>query len=620
MMRSSYLISSRLAPPSGAALALVAMFWAAPMAQGIVINAYQPARHDRFASGFPAAPVANLDPSFIGAGYDWSGVGWWSNDIPLGNGESRGYALLSDRYFLYARHYPPAIGGTLNFLAADGTVHGYVVGSLSGALPAGTSSDLAVGMFTEPIPDDVGITPYTILFKGYSTAAYVGLDLLQYGRGDLPPTLTSPRIGRNEVDSVIQSPEGSGLYYYTFLYDTTTPDRTELFGGDSGSPSFYVEVDDQTGQPKRMYLAGAHYATAAGEYGLDSMLAMMLPAVVRQMAATGDLPYVWTPVTATWTGAISARWGLMGNWSPTPGAIANDVFSSGLLTTAASVLFDAELAQRFAVELTSDRSVTGITFRGSAASDPFTLYGSGKLTIGESGLRNEHALTATLNNPIALRSSQRWDVGAGGVFVGGAIDTGSSTTNRFLWLIDGSGDTTLASSLSGTANLSKRGAGTLTLSGSLSWAQGSAMWVEEGTLRYALSAPAVLATGSLLRVSPGATVELTGVNSALGNGSQFVDVVVDGTILVPVGADQITGDLWGSGEVIVEGKLTIYGGGTSGALGTSGSSGPTGSNSPLSFTVVPEPSTTALLAVTSLGAGALFWLRRTRPLGRKTGR
>lgn len=610
MMRSSLPALSRFVRTATAALVLGAMLCAAPTALGIEINAYQPARHDRFSSGFPSAPVANMDPSFIGAGYDWSGVGWWSNDIPLGNGESRGYALLGERYFLYARHYPPAIGGTINFMAADGTIHGYVVGALSGALPGGTSSDLAVGMFTEPIPDDVAITPYTILFKGYSTSAYFGLDLLQYGRGNLPPTLTSPRIGRNEVDSVIQDPDGSGIYYYTFRYDKTTPDRPELFGGDSGSPSFYIEVDDQPGQPKKMYLAGAHYATAAGEYGLDSMLAMMLPEVLRYMAATGDLPRVWTPVTATWIGKNSERWGLASNWSPWSGAIANDVFTSGLLTTAASVLFDAGLAQRHDIELTTDRSVTGITFRGSAAQSPFTLFGSGKLSIGESGLRNEHALAATLNNPIALRSSQRWDVGAGGVFVGGTIDTGSSTTNRYLWLIDGAGDTTLASAVSGTGNLSKYGSGTLTFSGSLAWGQGSAMLVNEGTLRYELSAPTTIAAGNLLRVGPGATVELTGIHSALGNGSQFVDVLVDGTILVPVGADQITGDLWGSGEVIVEGKLTIYGGGTSGTLSETTSGGSSGSGLTPSFTVVPEPSTTALAAIAALLLGMLVAAKR----------
>ena len=51
----------------------------------------------------------------------------------------------------------------------------------------------------------------------------------------------------------------------SYLYDTTTPDRTQLNSGDSGSPSFIV-----TGSPGVMYLAGAHYADCdAGYSGWD---------------------------------------------------------------------------------------------------------------------------------------------------------------------------------------------------------------------------------------------------------------------------------------------------------------------------------------------------------------
>ena len=37
---------------------------------------YSDADNNRFASGYPNNPVPNTSPSFIGAGYDWSGVGW----------------------------------------------------------------------------------------------------------------------------------------------------------------------------------------------------------------------------------------------------------------------------------------------------------------------------------------------------------------------------------------------------------------------------------------------------------------------------------------------------------------------------------------------------------------
>jgi hypothetical protein len=49
----------------------------------ITITAYSDTVNDRFSSGFPLAPIANADGSFIGYGLDFSGVGW-STTIPGG--------------------------------------------------------------------------------------------------------------------------------------------------------------------------------------------------------------------------------------------------------------------------------------------------------------------------------------------------------------------------------------------------------------------------------------------------------------------------------------------------------------------------------------------------------
>ena len=58
------------------ALVWILALWSAP-AVAITINDSTAARNDRFASGYPNGPlVPNTDPSFIGLGYDWSGVGW----------------------------------------------------------------------------------------------------------------------------------------------------------------------------------------------------------------------------------------------------------------------------------------------------------------------------------------------------------------------------------------------------------------------------------------------------------------------------------------------------------------------------------------------------------------
>ena len=73
--------------------------WSAP-AVAITINDFTVTRNDRFASGYPNGPlVPNTDPSFIGIGYDWSGVGWY-----MTNGDIT-YALITPRQMLIANHY-----------------------------------------------------------------------------------------------------------------------------------------------------------------------------------------------------------------------------------------------------------------------------------------------------------------------------------------------------------------------------------------------------------------------------------------------------------------------------------------------------------------------------------
>jgi len=132
------------------------------VALGLEVNDYSPARNDRFSSGYPASPVANTSSEFIGSGYDWSGVGWRSGD------GSRSYALLDSRHFLYAAHYSPGSGATIQFASTDGPVKSYVVGDLSGSL----QGDLAIGTFTAPIPKQDNVHPYPILFQGYLADTY----------------------------------------------------------------------------------------------------------------------------------------------------------------------------------------------------------------------------------------------------------------------------------------------------------------------------------------------------------------------------------------------------------------------------------------------------------------
>ena len=96
----------RSALPSGGELDSVA--------RALDITGYSATVNDRFSSGFPTAPIANTDASFIGLPYDWSGVGWSATD------GTKGFGFISPQHYLVARHYGGA--STIRFVSPDGTL------------------------------------------------------------------------------------------------------------------------------------------------------------------------------------------------------------------------------------------------------------------------------------------------------------------------------------------------------------------------------------------------------------------------------------------------------------------------------------------------------------------
>jgi autotransporter-associated beta strand protein len=503
------------------------------LASALTINGYDPTRHNRFSSGYPTAPVANTDADFIGLGYDWSGVGWSATN------SSQSVVLLGPQHFLYANHYPPS--ATLQFCSSDGELKSYDVQTLSGSLGPSTTSDLAVGVLSEPIPSTDNVTYYSILFLGYSPASYYDYDLYVYG--------FTARIGIGSIDSVVNgitTKDGvfhSG-YYFGYPFDTTTPDLATLQTGDSGSPSFLY--DDAT---KQLYIAGAHFATSSTE-GYDSALPLMLKYVNAYMAQTGYLPYVYTPVTAAWTGASSSSWGGGSNWSPSQ--VPLDVLSGGDVMSCASVLFDGAATTRLSINLNGNRTVTSITFAAADGANAFTISqgSSGTLTIGEAGITNNDDEVQTFNCPIKLRSSQRWDVGQGGLLVGGSINTGTDN----LLVIEGEGNVTLSGAISGSGGIAKHGSGTLTLGNSSNSYTGTT-WIIAGIL--ALGNNAAI-PGSSAVVVNGGTLDLSGLSIASetltisGSGSGGIGAIVN---------SNTTGTAISSGAVILSGNAVIGGSG-----------------------------------------------------------
>ena len=201
---------------------------------------------------------------------------------------------------------------------------------------------------------------------------------------------------------------------------------------------------------------------------VDTFLALLLPTLDANMGPSGFLPSVYTPVTATWSGSGGSSWASGGNWSG--GTVPADVMTSGSVTTCASVLFDSSAASQRTIALGGSQTVTSITFLSSGSGpQPFTITGSSTdlLTIGEAGISNQDAVAQNINCPVALRTSQCWNVGAGGLSVSGPINLGSVSATGNLLLVEGTGNTLLSGAITGSSgSLAVYGGGTVTLSNS----------------------------------------------------------------------------------------------------------------------------------------------------------
>ncbi len=210
-------------------------------APALTIVDFDATLHDVYQSDWgTTSPVPNANPSFVGAGLDFSGVGW--------NG-TRNVALISDTHLAYASHFPAAESYEF-FSPISGQSVTYYVDAVAGSsIP---NSDIRIA----PIFQDEnytiagldaadGITSYSIA-TWPAPGDFVGADLLVYGRGP-----DGPRLGTDIVEGIIIAPSDPPyLYIYT---QGTEQGEAFLETGDSGGPSFVVVEGQRT-------FAGIHYA------------------------------------------------------------------------------------------------------------------------------------------------------------------------------------------------------------------------------------------------------------------------------------------------------------------------------------------------------------------------
>lgn len=164
---------------------------AATTARALTIVGHDASTNDRFSSGYASNPVANTSASFLGHGYDLSGVGW-NPDSPMSN-----FAMISNQFFVYSTHAGP--GSMMNFFSPTQGVVSYAVSATNYAFTYnGQVSDFRVGRLAAALDPAHGITSYPVLDLpaiGY----YTGLSVLIYGHGG--GVNSSPRLGANVVDA-----------------------------------------------------------------------------------------------------------------------------------------------------------------------------------------------------------------------------------------------------------------------------------------------------------------------------------------------------------------------------------------------------------------------------------
>jgi hypothetical protein len=248
-------ILSRFRSRVGAIAVFAFVFCAFEAKAELTVQGYSPATaalYDRFLN----------DPSFIGSGYNWSGVG---RGIAIAGDNSviqtGGWGtMISPSYFISANHFSPAVIGAnaLRFYYTNNPAGGFEdhtftsVGKIAG-------SDLWLGKLNTPVSSNVAKYPVMSIPSTPQTpfAGYGGLPLKIFGLSSASPgNDTSMRLGTNNIDlhnglgsnltPVVQAnigviPNNSIGYTYTFDYTTGAGwGEAKLESGDSGAPNFYM--------------------------------------------------------------------------------------------------------------------------------------------------------------------------------------------------------------------------------------------------------------------------------------------------------------------------------------------------------------------------------------------
>lgn len=454
--------------PAFAAL-LFASLWPAAALQ---VTNYSSAVNDRFSSGFATNPVANTNVSFVGAGYDWSGVAWSTTTHAAGS--YKGFGMLSPQHFLTAQHYEYTNNSEkttgVRLLGLDGSVVSQPVAAVTNlgyglilANYGNTNYDLALGRLDNSITQPANVFRMGVLdLYSTSTASnvsvYNSLPLVVYGRGSV--STASPRVAGAAV--ALSTNLGGNPQQSILLVGKQT---VQLEAGDSGSPLLHGWTNANGG--KELAVVGLNSAVNA-DFNFMSLLAV--PGAMANANATmtqdGFALRVVGNSSNTWVGSSSTSIGDRRAWGVNaPGTAPSDRY----------VTFDGATAgNNRAVNVDSAANLRGLYFRSTANSSlGFTLAGASTLTIGRGGVVNYDIARQTFTANLTLGDHQYWDGGAGG------ITLSNLNSNGKLLEVTGAGTNRITGNMSGSGGLAVSG-GRLEVTASNSYT--GATWVHGGRL------------------------------------------------------------------------------------------------------------------------------------------
>jgi autotransporter-associated beta strand protein len=496
----------------------------------INIENYSPAKNNLFASGFLSDdPIRNANPQFVGAGYDWSAIGWITD---AQSGRVTSFSLITPLHTLSATHNPiTVLGSNARMVNSDGEVLDINLRGTSNSPVNG--GDLNFAPLSRAVTSSEGIVPLRVL--DISTSNYVGQNVFVVGSDE-------QSAGTQVATSRVQT-ASSALAGLATTSQSSSLSFQGWEGGDSGSPALIPYEGKLTMAGTAWYAAG---------------ISSLLPGTTYNPVNQINSYLFWTGYALKWTiydnpadAANTANVWTGNGGSGAIGDAANWQYSSSISNR--PVVFDSSSSAQAAVQLPTNASLRGILFRNSAGSDGFSFSGTGTLTLGATGIRNEASGTQIFDVPIQLGGSQNWEAENGNLEFNGRINTAG-----YLLAIGGARDTTIRGVISGSGGLAKDGAGTLTLTAANTYT--GPTFLHDGTLR--LEGSGNLPSTALMFIAGNpAVLDLNGRNQTLGEVSSSFGgkgrILLGGaTLTVNASGDGSTsylGSIEGAGSVIKSG-------------------------------------------------------------------